>query len=78
MDLAYNISVSGEGPPGFVYGILVSIFILFNCFALNQWLQYRANGRRADFLFGERINIVLSLVAKTALVWQAYANVLVS
>ncbi len=72
-----NIAQGDEGPPGFVYGILVSIFVLFNCFAVNQWLQYRARGRFADYLFGERIYIVLSFVAKTALVWQVYANVLV-
>ena len=27
--------------PGFVYGIFFSLFVFFNCFALNQWLQYK-------------------------------------
>ncbi|MFM7964075.1 MAG: hypothetical protein ACKPBF_08945, partial [Actinomycetota bacterium] len=45
--------------PGFVYGIVVSLFIFFNCFALVQWLQYRAKGRFADYLVGERTYIVL-------------------
>ncbi len=35
--------------PGFVYGIFVSLFIFFNIFALNQWLQYRAKGRWRDY-----------------------------
>lgn len=67
----------GEGPPTFVYGILASIFVLFNCFALNQWLQYRQIGRWSSYLFGEVVYIVLSLVAKSALAWQIFANTLV-
>jgi hypothetical protein len=65
-------------PPGFVYGIFVSLFLLFNCFAVNQWLQYRQIGRWRDYLVGERTYIVLSFVAKSALAWQIYANVLVA
>jgi len=50
--------------------------VFFNCFAVNQLLQYRARGRWADYLFGERVYILLSLVAKLALAWQVFANVL--
>ena len=66
----------GDGVPGFVYGIFVSLFVLFNCFALNQWLQYRRNGRFADYLFGERVYLILSLLAKSALAWQVFAGTL--
>jgi hypothetical protein len=69
-------SRESEGVPGFVYGIFVSLFLLFNCFALNQWLQYRGKGRFADYLYGERVYLVLSLVAKSALAWQVYAGTL--
>lgn len=69
--------LGADGTPGFVYGIFVSLFIAFNCFAVNQWLQYRAVGRWRDYLFGERTYIVLSLVAKSVLAWQVFANVLV-
>ena len=48
-----SVAVADDGPPGFVYGILVSIFLAFNCFALNQWLQYRGKGRWADYAHGE-------------------------
>lgn len=68
---------AGSDVPGFVYGIFVSLFILFNCFAINQLLQYRARGRWANYLFGERVYLILSLVAKTLLAWQIFANVLV-
>ena len=68
---------AGSDVPTFVYGIIVSLFVFFNCFAVNQWLQYRARGRWADYLFGERVYIFLSLVAKSLLAWQVFANVLV-
>ena len=71
-------STSSASPPGFVYGIFVSLFLFFNVFALNQWLQYRAKGRWADYLFGERVYIVLSLTAKSALAWQIFAGTLAS
>jgi len=69
-------TTEGDGVPGFVYAIFVSLFLLFNCFALNQWLQYRKRGRFADYLFGEKVYLVLSLVAKSALAWQVFAGTL--
>ena len=71
------IFTGDERPPGFVYGIIISIFLFFNSFAINQWLQYRGAGRWADYLYGERTYIVLSFVAKSVLAWQLYANVLI-
>lgn len=70
-------STSGAEPPGFVYGIVISIFLFFNVFALIQWLQYRRVGRFADYLVGERAYIVASLVAKSLLAWQIFANTLI-
>lgn len=66
----------GSATPGFVYGIFVSIFVFFNLFALNQWLQYRRSGRWADYLHGERVYLWLSLTAKSALAWQIFGNTL--
>jgi hypothetical protein len=74
--LVYLIG-AGDDVPGFVYGIFVSLFVMFNCFAIVQWLQYRARGRWADYLRGERTYVWLSLVAKSLLAWQLFANVLV-
>jgi hypothetical protein len=51
---------SAAQPPGFVYGIYFSLFVCFNAFALNQWLQYRGRGRWSDYLFGERVYMGLS------------------
>jgi hypothetical protein len=69
-------SPSDASPPGFVYGIVVSLFVFFNIFALNQALQYRAKGRWADYLFGETTYVVLSLVAKSLLAWQVFGGTL--
>ncbi len=69
-------SAASASPPGFVYAIMVSLFVFFNVFALNQWLQYRAKGRWADYLFGEKAYILLSLTAKSALAWQVFGGTL--
>lgn len=63
-------------PPGFVYGIFFSLFIFFNIFALNMWLQYRQVKRWQSYLYGESAYGVLSLVAKSALAWQVFAGTL--
>lgn len=71
-------SVSSEDakPPIFVYFIIPTIFVFFNIFAVNMLLQYKKVGRWKDYLFGERVYIVLSLTAKTALAWQIFAGTL--
>lgn len=63
---------SSANPPGFVYGIFFSLFAFFNVFAVNMWLQYRKVGPWRDYLFGERVYILLSLTAKSALAWQVF------
>lgn len=62
--------------PDFVYWIYFSIFLFFNCFAINQVLQYKKVGKWADYLYGERAYIILSLVAKSLLAWQVFAGTL--
>lgn len=69
-------STSSAEPPVFVYGIFISLFVFFNIFALNQWLQYKKVGRWSDYLVGERTYITLSLVAKSLLAWQVFAGTL--
>lgn len=63
--------------PSFVIWIFISIGIFFNIFALNQLLQYKKIGPWSDYFFGEKMYIVLSLVAKSALAWQVFAGTLV-
>ncbi len=76
--IAINIAAP-SGPaeastPGFVYGIVISLFLLFNSFAIVQWKQYKAQGKWADYLYGERRYIALSFVAKSLLAWQVFAG----
>jgi hypothetical protein len=67
----------GESIPGFVYGIVISLFILFNSFAVNMVLQYRKVGPWRNYLFGESAYVLLSLTAKTALAWQIFSATLI-
>ncbi len=67
---------SDAKPPAFVYAIVPTIFVFFNIFAINMFLQYKKVGPWKDYLFGERVYIVLSLLAKTALAWQIWAGTL--
>ena len=62
--------------PDFVYWIYFSIFVFFNSFAINQVLQYKKTGKWNDYLFGEKVYIILSLVAKSLLAWQVFAGTL--
>ncbi len=70
-------TIASEGSiPDFVYYIFASIAIFFNIFAINMVLQYKQIGRWRDYLYGERVYIILSLVAKTVLAWQVFAGTL--
>ncbi len=62
--------------PGFVIAIFVTLFVLFFSFAVNMALQYLRVGPWRSYLFGERVYLVLSLVAKSALAWQVFAGAL--
>ena len=62
--------------PFFVYAILVSYFVFFNLFPINMVLQYLKVGKWANYLYGERAYIVLSLVAKTTLAWLVFFGVM--
>jgi len=67
---------SDNAVPKFVYGILVSLFLFYNVFPVNMFLQYKRVGKWRDYLYGERVYIMLSLTAKTALAWQVFGGTL--
>jgi len=67
---------NGSKAPDFVYWIFVSIFLFFNCFAINMYLQYKKIGLWRDYLYGELVYILLSLIAKSLLAWQVFAGTL--
>jgi hypothetical protein len=73
--IAIGINLAGAPEvPGFVFGILVVQAVFFFSFGLNQWLQYRGLGRWSDYAYGEKVYLVLSLAAKSALAWQIYGG----
>jgi hypothetical protein len=68
---------SGDAkPPPFVYAIVPALFVFFNIFAINMVLQYKKIGPWKDYLFGERVYIILSLSAKTVLCWLIWTGTL--
>jgi hypothetical protein len=73
-------TATGGDVPGFVFAIFVTLFLLFNSFAVNMALHYaareRGSGRWQSVLHTERVYLWLSLVAKSALAWQVYAGAL--
>jgi len=78
--LFYVLAIGGPGDtkaPAFVYGIVISLFVLFNTFAIVQYLQYKKVGKWSDYIRGEKTYITLSLVAKSALAWQIFISTLI-
>ena len=76
----YVLAIGGPGDtkaPAFVYGIVISLFVLFNTFAVVQYLQYKKVGKWSEYIRGEKTYITLSLVAKSALAWQIFASTLI-
>ena len=76
----YIFAIGGPGDtkaPAFVYGIVISLFVLFNTFAVVQYLQYKKVGKWSEYIRGEKTYITLSLVAKSALAWQIFASTLI-
>ncbi len=71
-----SLTGGGGKPPTFVYAIIPTLFVFFNIFAVNMVLQYKKVGPWKDYLFGERVYIILSLSAKTILAWIIFAGTL--
>lgn len=68
-------AAQNPGPPEFVTYILIAQIILFNSFAFNMLFQYLRIGPWKDYLYGERMYQILSLVAKTVLAWLVYGGI---
>jgi hypothetical protein len=62
--------------PTFVWVLLPTLFVFFNVFAINMALQYKKVGPWRDYLYGEKMYILLSLLAKSALAWQVFSGTL--
>lgn len=77
--IAAYLAFAGEGEfkaPTFVYWIFFSMFLFFNSFAINMVLQYKKVGKWKDYTYGEKVYIIMSLVAKSLLAWQVFSGTL--
>jgi len=68
--------ITAESVPDFVIAIFITIAVFFNLFAINMYLQYKKIWKWNEYLYGEKMYIVLSLIAKSALAWQVFAGTL--
>jgi len=62
--------------PWFVWAIVGTYFVAFNSFPVNMVLQYKGIGKWQNYLYGERVYIILSLVAKSVLAWLVFFGAL--
>ncbi|MDY0345877.1 MAG: heliorhodopsin HeR [Bacilli bacterium] len=68
--LVYMFGTGNLGQiPWFVWAIVGTYFVAFNTFPVNMILQYLKVGKWSNYLYGERVYIILSLVAKSVLAW---------
>ena len=66
----------GNGLNHFIYWIDGTIFVLTLVLAYNMLQVLRSQGKWKDYIFGERIFMILSCVAKTGLAWLVFAGFL--
>ena len=64
----------GQGPPGFVYIIVIALFLLYASFGFVQLLELCID---IDPYTKEKSYIILSLTAKLLLGWMIFSNVLI-
>ncbi len=64
--------------PWFVIPGLIFYFLIFNLFALNQYLQYKKVGLWKDYIYGERMYVWLSLFGKSILAWFIFLGILLT
>jgi len=74
---------NGNGAPGFVHAIVITMFVLFNSFGVVQFAQMYCSDKCCSVFYNcigrnsEASYIFLSIFAKTVLGWVIYAQVLV-
>jgi hypothetical protein len=68
--------IYGNGLPHAIYWIDGIIFAITIGLAANTLMIFRAKDRWADYLYGERIYMALSFIAKTMLAWLIFMGFL--
>lgn len=66
--------IFGAAAPGFVYWVFGTMLVLFAAFPVNTYLMFHKTGSWKDYVFGEKMFMILSFVTKTALAWIVFAG----
>lgn len=72
----WGTHVYDSGAATFVYWIVISMLLLFASLIINRGFQYKKLGHWENYLFGERMYIILMFIAQTALAWQLFFGTL--
>jgi hypothetical protein len=73
---AWSMQVYGAGLSGYVYGLYGVLLGAGLLLGANCWMQYKKLNRWADYLFSERMLMLLGVVVKTLLAWLIFAGAL--
>ena len=60
--------------PWYAWAAIGGYFLFFNSFAINMWLQYKKVGPYKDYVFGEKVYVWLSLIAKSVIAWIVFTG----
>lgn len=60
--------------PWYGWASILTYFAFFNSFALNMWLQYKKIGPWREYIFGEKVYVWLSLIAKSTIAWIVFTG----
>lgn len=69
------VSQNSNGVPTFVYAAIGMLLLFWCVFPINMILQYRKKGRWANYLFGEKVYVLLSLFSKSILAWIIFFGI---
>ena len=73
----FNLADADQGPPSFVYVIIISQVLLFSCFGITQFISLWREDGPSFFYWSEVSYQVLSLLAKGVLGLTLMLNVLI-
>ena len=63
--------------PIYVYGVIATALVYFLLYDFNFIRQRLGRGRWGDYMFGEKVYLITSLIFQSAIVWQIFAGLLV-
>lgn len=62
--------------PWYAWTAIIGYFLFFNSFAFNMYFQYKKVGPYQNYIFGEKVYVWLSLIAKSVIAWIIFTGAL--